>query len=51
MKRAIQRLLQDPLSLRLLNGDFTAGDMVVVEGDAGKHALEFTRRVPELVAT
>jgi ATP-dependent Clp protease ATP-binding subunit ClpB len=50
LKRAIQRLLQDPLSLRLLSGDFTPGDTVVVEGDAGKHALEFTRRVQELVA-
>jgi len=50
LKRAIQRLLQDPLSLRLLSGDFTPGDMVVVEGNAQKHALEFTRRVPELVA-
>ena len=51
MRRAIQRLLQDPLSLRLLNGDFSPGDTVVVEGNANKHALEFTRRVPELVTT
>jgi ATP-dependent Clp protease ATP-binding subunit ClpB len=51
LRRAIQRLLQDPLSLRLLNGDFTPGDTVVVEGNTGKHALEFTRRVPELVTT
>jgi ATP-dependent Clp protease ATP-binding subunit ClpA len=50
LKRAIQRLLQDPLSLRLLSGDFSPGDTVVVEGNTGKHALEFTRRVPELVA-
>ena len=50
LRRAIQRLLQDPLSLRLLSGDFTAGDTVVVEGNSSKHALEFTRRVPELVA-
>jgi ATP-dependent Clp protease ATP-binding subunit ClpB len=48
MRRAIQRLLQDPLSLRLLSGDFSPGDTVVVEGNAEKHALEFTRRVPEL---
>jgi ATP-dependent Clp protease ATP-binding subunit ClpA len=51
MRRAIQRLIQDPLALRLLSGDFSAGDTVVVEGDAAKHALEFTRRVPELVTT
>ena len=50
MRRAIQRLLQDPLSLRLLSGDFTPGDTVVAEGNSERHALEFTRRVPELVA-
>ena len=49
MRRAIQRLLQDPLALRLLGGDFSPGDTVVVEGNTEKHALEFTRRVPELV--
>jgi len=49
MRRAIQRLLQDPLSLRLLSGDFSPGDTVVAEGNVEKHALEFTRRVPELV--
>jgi ATP-dependent Clp protease ATP-binding subunit ClpB len=49
MRRAIQRLLQDPLSLRLLSGDFTQGDTVVVEGNPEKHALEFTRRVAEMV--
>jgi ATP-dependent Clp protease ATP-binding subunit ClpB len=49
MRRAIQRLIQDPLSLRLLAGDFSHGDTVVVEGNPEKRALEFTRRVPELV--
>jgi ATP-dependent Clp protease ATP-binding subunit ClpA len=49
MKRAIQRMIQDPLSLRLLSGDFVQGDTVVVEGDTAKHALEFTRRVAEPV--
>jgi ATP-dependent Clp protease ATP-binding subunit ClpB len=49
MRRAIQRLIQDPLSLRLLSGDFSPGDTVVVEGDAEKHALEFTKRVAEAV--
>jgi len=50
MRRAIQRLIQDPLSLKLLAGEFVPGDTVVVEGDPEKHALEFTRRVAELVA-
>ena len=49
MRRAVQRLIQDPLSLRLLSGDFSAGDTVVVEGDAEKRTLEFTRRVAEPV--
>jgi ATP-dependent Clp protease ATP-binding subunit ClpB len=49
MRRAIQRLVQDPLSMRLLSGDFVPGDTVVVEGDVKKHALEFTKRVAELV--
>ncbi|MFB3827494.1 MAG: ATP-dependent chaperone ClpB [Bryobacteraceae bacterium] len=30
MRRAIQRLIQDPLALHLLNGDFLSGDTVVV---------------------
>ena len=50
MRRAIQRLIQDPLSLRLLSGDFVAGDTVVVDAGAAKHALEFTKRVAEPVA-
>ena len=49
MRRAIQRLIQDPLSLRLLSGDFSQGDTVIVEADSGKHELKFTRRVGELV--
>jgi ATP-dependent Clp protease ATP-binding subunit ClpB len=31
MKRAIQRLIQDPLALRLINGDFTEGETIVVD--------------------
>jgi ATP-dependent Clp protease ATP-binding subunit ClpB len=36
LKRTIQRLVQDPLALRLLEGEFAEGDTVVVnaEGDA-----------------
>jgi len=50
MRRAIQRLVQDPLALKLLNGDFGPGDMVLVDAGAGATsgptALEFTRLVP-----
>ena len=50
MRRAIQRLIQDPLSLRLLSGDFAPGDTAVVEGGADKRSLSFAKKVqvPEL---
>ena len=42
LKRAIQRMIQDPLSTRLLQGDFGPGDHGVVdEGDDG--GLAFTK--------
>ncbi len=31
MRRAIQRLIQDPLALKLINGEFTEGDTILVE--------------------
>jgi ATP-dependent Clp protease ATP-binding subunit ClpB len=47
MRRAIQRLVQDPLALKLLNGDFLAGDTVLVDAAPDPTApLEFTRLVP-----
>ena len=45
MRRAIQRLLQDPLALRLLNGDFQAGDTVVADAVEGKSELRFEKKV------
>jgi ATP-dependent Clp protease ATP-binding subunit ClpB len=42
LKRAIQRMIQDPLSTRLLQGDFVPGDHIVV--DEGKDGgLEFRK--------
>jgi ATP-dependent Clp protease ATP-binding subunit ClpB len=41
LKRAIQRLLENPLALRLLEGDFGEGDAIVVDAQNGK--LVFTR--------
>jgi ATP-dependent Clp protease ATP-binding subunit ClpB len=35
LKRAIQRLLENPLAMRLLEGDFAAGDTVVVDAQNG----------------
>jgi ATP-dependent Clp protease ATP-binding subunit ClpB len=36
LKRTIQRLIQDPLALHLLNGDFAEGDTVVVDAKRGQ---------------
>jgi ATP-dependent Clp protease ATP-binding subunit ClpA len=41
MKRAIQRLISDPLSLKLINGDYIEGDTIVVTWDGA--AIAFTR--------
>jgi len=43
LKRTIQRLVQDPLALRLLEGEFKEGDTIVV--DAVGDALTFKREV------
>jgi len=50
MRRAIQRLVQDPLALKLLNGDFGSGDTVLVEAGAQPNTLEFTKVVPVMPA-
>ena len=39
LKRAIQRLVQDPLAMKILDGEILNGDGVVVDG--GKDGLEF----------
>jgi ATP-dependent Clp protease ATP-binding subunit ClpB len=36
LKRAIQRLLENPLALRLLEGDFGEGDTILVEAQHGE---------------
>ena len=46
MKRAIQRLIQDPLSLKLINGDFAEGDIVVVDAPTPESNLTFAKGVP-----
>jgi len=42
LRRALQRHLESPLSVRLLRGDFDRGDLVVV--DAGQEGLVFERK-------
>jgi ATP-dependent Clp protease ATP-binding subunit ClpB len=46
MKRAIQRLIQDPLAVRLINGEFSEGDTVVVDAGSAGGELVFSRQVP-----
>jgi len=43
MRRAIQRLIQDPLALKLLGGEFLAGDTVKVEKDGESGKLKFEK--------
>jgi ATP-dependent Clp protease ATP-binding subunit ClpB len=40
LKRAIQRLLENPLALRLLEGDFQEGDLVRVDAHDGELTFE-----------
>jgi ATP-dependent Clp protease ATP-binding subunit ClpB len=40
LKRALQRELQDPLALKILQGEFNEGDIIRV--DVGEEALTFT---------
>jgi ATP-dependent Clp protease ATP-binding subunit ClpB len=40
LKRAIQRLLENPLALRLLEGDFAEGDTVRVDAKDGELTFE-----------
>ena len=41
MKRAIQRLIQDPLAIKILDGEILHGDHVRVEADPLKNRLLF----------
>ncbi|HEY7582066.1 MAG TPA: NDP-hexose 4-ketoreductase, partial [Acidimicrobiia bacterium] len=41
LRRAVQRLLEDPLSERVLLGDFKAGSTVLVSVEEGAEELSF----------
>ncbi len=43
LKRAIQRLIQDPLALKILDGKILPGDQVAVEADKSGEGMKFTR--------
>ncbi len=45
LKRAIQRLVQDPLATKVLRGEFKPGDHVVVDEGKGE-TLDFRKGVP-----
>jgi ATP-dependent Clp protease ATP-binding subunit ClpB len=49
LKRAIQRLIQDPLALKILDGEVLHGDHVIVDADLTRRAATFkvSRRVGE----
>jgi ATP-dependent Clp protease ATP-binding subunit ClpB len=49
LKRAIQKLVQDPLALKILDGEVLHGDHVVVDGDkkAGKMVFTVSKRIGE----
>jgi ATP-dependent Clp protease ATP-binding subunit ClpB len=51
LKRAIQKLIQDPLALKILDGEVLHGDHVVVDADkrSGKLKFDVSRRVGETV--
>src|ERR1017187_448569 len=52
LKRAIQRVVQDPLALKILDGEVLHGDHVVVDADKKDHKLTFkvAKRVGEPAA-
>jgi ATP-dependent Clp protease ATP-binding subunit ClpB len=43
MRRSIQRLIQDPLSIRLLAGEFLFGETIVVDKDGDESKLSFQK--------
>jgi len=43
MKRAIQRLIQDPLALKILDAEVHPGDEVSVDADSSDDAMRFER--------
>ncbi|MQA90931.1 MAG: ATP-dependent chaperone ClpB, partial [Gemmatimonas sp.] len=50
LKRAIQRLVQNPLAVHVLEGEFDEGDTILVDTSPGAGGLEF-RKATEVVAS
>jgi len=47
LKRAIQRMIQDPLAIKILDGEVLHGDHVVVDSKDGKLTFEVQRKEAE----
>jgi ATP-dependent Clp protease ATP-binding subunit ClpB len=43
LKRAIQRLIQDPLAMKLLDGEVAPGDSLTVDADPKRGEMTFAR--------
>ena len=41
LKRALQRLIQDPLAMKILDGEVLHGDHVIVDADPLNNRLKF----------
>jgi ATP-dependent Clp protease ATP-binding subunit ClpB len=48
LKRSLQRLIQDPLAIKILNGEVLHGDHVIVDADPTSRQMQF--RIAERVA-
>ncbi|MBI4462276.1 MAG: ATP-dependent chaperone ClpB, partial [Acidobacteria bacterium] len=50
MKRALQRLIQDSLALKILNGEVLPGERVLVDADPKKDEMRFERAAAAVAA-
>ena len=51
LRRALQKFIESPLSVRLLSGEFTAEDTIVVDVDPEKKELVFRPVKDEAIAS
>jgi ATP-dependent Clp protease ATP-binding subunit ClpB len=47
LRRTVQRLVQDPLAMRILDGSVLPGDVVRVDADPDSEAMRFERLDPK----
>jgi ATP-dependent Clp protease ATP-binding subunit ClpB len=43
LKRALQRMVLDPLAMKVLQGDFKPGDTIRVDANTSDEALSFSK--------